>query len=421
MSKIKAFNSKYKGEIIYTLSNYTTPVITIITNTISAAYLDPKDMGAIQTVMIIIPYFAFLHFGVFNGLNRNLALYKAQENHAKVQELVNASYTVSLINSVIGFLIGLFYLSYYLLNHSSPVHLFASLLLILNLVLNPIATHYDVTYRSGQNFKTLGKITFFENMLFACTNLLPIWIGYLGKIIANGVKIIARFSFRFFTRPYKSTKFGTKTEIFELAKVGFPLLIGGYLWGIIMVCDQTMIASILGEESLGLYALSTFMMSGMMVIPTSLNTLLYPKAAAQYGLTKDNRALRSFYWKALLVNILVLGPLCGLLYFILEPMTEFLLPKYLPGVSAAKINLLTCLTFISNGPSVIIGVVRKNTPLLIVYIIALFLIWSIVYFMPKNDFSIEKIAWIRFIISCCISIFTLIYSYYLTNKNNFAL
>jgi O-antigen/teichoic acid export membrane protein len=421
MSKIKAFQSKYKGEIIYTLSNYSTPVITIITNTISAAYLNPKDMGAIQTVMIIIPYFAFLHFGVFNGLNRNLAFYKAQENHEKVQDLVNASFTVSIINSILGLIIGLFYLTYYLINKSSEVHLYASILLITNLILNPITTHYDVTYRSGQNFKTLGKITFIENIIYSFTNLLPIWIGYLGKIIANWIKVVSRFSLRAITKPYKSNSIGKKNDIIELSKVGFPLLIGGYLWSLIMISDQTMIASMLGEESLGLYSLSIFMMTGMTVIPTSLNTLLYPKASAQYGKTKNNQDLKSFYWKALLTNFVVLVPLCFILYFAIEPMTKLILPNYLKGVNAAKINILTCLTFVSNGPSVIIGVVRKNTPLLVIYSISLILIWSIVYIFPFKNLTIETIAWFRFFISLFISIFTLIFSYYLTTLNKFNL
>ncbi|MBI1838107.1 MAG: oligosaccharide flippase family protein [Flavobacteriia bacterium] len=419
MSKVKTFHKKYKGEILYTFSNYSTPVITIITNTISAAYLNPKELGTIQTVMIILPYFAFMHFGVFNGLNRNLALYKAQGNHEKVQMMVNASYTVAIINALIGSVIGISYLIYYLFFHYSTIHVFASLLLLLNLILNPISTHFDTTYRSGQNFNTLGKITFLENFIYAGANLLPIWIGYIGKIIANALKVISRYIFRYITQPYKMTAIGKKENIIELSKVGFPLLIGGYLWGIIVISDQTMIATLLGEESLGLYSLSVFMMTGMMVIPTSMNTLLYPKASAQYGVNKNNKTLRPFFWKALGINSLVLIPICLLIYFTIEPLTSYFLPNYLHGVSAAKINLLTCLTFVSNGPSIIIGVVRENTPLLIVYGISLLTIWIMMYTLSNNDLNIEKIAWYRFYISAAISIFTLCYAYYLTSKNKF--
>ncbi len=420
MKKVTTGIKKYKGELLYTLSNYTTPIITMVTNIISAAFLNPNELGVISSVMILLPYIAFLHFGVFNGLNRNLAFYRAQGKHDKVQQMVNASHTVAILNSVIGAVIGICYIVYYAFFDASRIYFLSAVLLLLNLILNPLIVHFDTTYRSGQNFKVLGKITLWENIVYGITNLLPIWIGYIGKIIANGLRVCLRFTFRFATQPYKANATGKKEDMVELAKVGFPLLIGSYLWGVIMVSDQTLIVTHLGTESLGFYSLSIFMMSAMVIIPTSINTLLYPKAAAQYGKSGNNIGLRKFFWRALSINILVLVPLCAALYFLLEPLTEFFLPKYLSGVPAAKINILTCLTFVSNGPSIIIGVVKENVPLLIVYGLAILSIWVLGSLLPVKSYSIEKIAWLRFFISAFISVFTLFYAYYLTGKNKVA-
>jgi O-antigen/teichoic acid export membrane protein len=417
MRVIKLALNKYKEEFIYTISSYTTPIITMITNLITAAFLTPSELGIIQSVLIILPYIAFLHLGVFNGLNRNIAFYKAQNNDFKVQAMINASFTVATYNLIIGGVIGIAYLIYYSLFHPSKIYFLSSILLFLNLVLNPLTIHYETNYRSAQNFKTLGKITMIENVLYGIANLLPIWIGYIGKIIANSIRVIVRFSFRCATQPLKATEKGKRQDIFELIKTGFPLLIGSYLWGIIIVSDQTLIVKYLGTESLGLYSLSIFMITAMLVIPVSLGTLLYPKASAQYGKTGNNKGLRSFYWKALSLNIIIIFPLSLLLYFTIEPLTHFFLPRYLSGVPAAKINTLTCLTLISNGPSIIIGVVKKNTPLLIVYAMSIMTIWIIGAVIPKSYISIENIAFLRFTVSIIICIFTLIYSYYLTGKD----
>src|SRR5207253_8644537 len=131
-----------------------------------------------------------------------------------------------------------------------------------------------------------------------------------------------RFLFRFFSQPHKADGLGKWKDIVELAKVGTPMLLGGYLAGLILVSDQTMITTYLGPEKLGYYSLSVFLMSAMVIIPTSINTLLYPKASAHYGRTKDTMALRPFFWKALLVNTIVLLPVCGILYFAIGPLTK---------------------------------------------------------------------------------------------------
>lgn len=419
MSVFNSIVQKYKGELFYTLATYSTPIITMATNMVAAAFLNPEELGIIQSVVLVLPYISFAHFGVFNGLNRNLAFYKAQGNLQKVQDMVNASVTVARFNAVVGLLIGLGFAFYYIFNSYATIYILSSFLLLLNLVLNPLTLHYDTTYRSGQNFKTLGKITLVENALYAMANFLPILMGYVGKIVANALKVFSRFLLRYYTKPYAATQRGQKQDIIELSKVGIPLLLGGYLWGILVVSDQTMIAQFLGPKDLGYYSLSVFMMSGIILIPTSLNSLFYPKASAQYGKSQNNKALRTFYWKALLINIAILFPLCIFLYLTIEPLTAYFIPKYLPGIPSAKINLLTCLTFISNGPSIIMGVVKKNTPLLVAYALMLGFMWVMGFITPKENLSIEFIAWLRFFSSLILSFFTLIYCYYLTSKNEF--
>lgn len=391
----------------------------MVTNVVTAAFLNPNELGSIQSILLILPYLAFMHLGVFNGLNRNLAFYRAQKNHEKVQDFVDASFTMASFASLAGSLIAVCYLCYYLFIHPSKIYFLASLLLFLNLALNPFITHFETTYRSGQNFKVLGKITLTENTVYAFVNLLPIWIGYVGKIIANGLRVVMRFGLRIFSQPYKARAIGKKEDIVELSKVGMPLMIGGYLQGVILVSDQTMVARYLGTESLGMYSLSVFLMTGIAVIPTTVNTLLYPKASAFYGKVKSNAGLRRFFWSSLYVNMLILFPICLILYFSIEPLTLYFLPKYASGIMAAKINLLTALTFVSNGPSIVIGVVRKNKPMLFMYVLSIALVWLFSLTIDRGSMGIELFAWMRFFISLFISAFTLCYSYYLTGTKDY--
>lgn len=421
IDKIFEYSDRYKGELIFVLSNYTTPAVGLIVSVIAAAYIEPADFGAIQAILLIAPYVALLQLGTFNGLNRNLSFYKAQGESEKVQDMVNASKRVASIVSILGGIIALSVILYNtFLNPAELVIILTSFALFFNLVFRPHVTHFDTTFRSGQQFKTLGKIKFAENGINTLIGLLPMVMGYMGRIIYDSFKPVIEWFFRFKNQPYKATDKGKVVDIKELIQTGFPLLIGGYILQLFLIADQSVIALFLGKEELGYYTLSKLILLAIPVIPQSLGMILYPKASALYGKIKNNNALRGFYWKALLLNLLVLSPLCLLIYFLIEPVTMFIMPNYAPGILAAKINILTCFTFISNGPSIIVGVVKRNLPLIFANGMALVLVWGFGWILThKFAGSIEEIAWLRFSVALLLSVFTIGYSYYLTTINEF--
>lgn len=386
---------------------------------VAVMFLTPKELGTINSVLLAVPYLAFIHVGVFNGLGRNLAFYKAQNENEKVQKLVNASFSVAKWNSLIGVIIGVGVLINFIMDDLTQIYIFSSMLLIVNLTFTPFTSHFDVTYRSGQHFKKLGQILMVQNSLYLLSGALPYLIGYLGRIISVATRITLMFSLRYWYHPYKVNGKGRWKEIKELMKVGVPLFISTYLWGVLVISDQTLIAHLLGAEALGHYALSTTLMTAMIIIPQSLNVLLYPKAAGKYGQTKSNKGLKPFYWKALLLNVAMLSVICPIVYLIIEPLTIMIIPQYVEGIPAAKINILTCLTMISNGPSVIIAVTRRNTALIIAYAVTLGIIWLGGFMIPPDHLSLESIAWLRFSASALLCIFTLLYSYYLTSLDDF--
>jgi hypothetical protein len=96
------------------------------------------------------------------------------------------------------------------------------------------------------------------------------------------------------------------------------------------------------------------------------------------------------------------------------------MPKYEPGIVAAKINILTCLTFVSNGPSIIVGVVKRNLPIILANALALLIVWGVGFWLIESqNLNIEGIAWLRFAVALLLSLFTIGYAYFLTTINEF--
>ncbi len=418
IKNIKSKLDAYQGELLYTSASLFRPMVALMGSLIATAFIPPAEMGMFQAVFLIIPYLAFLHFGVFNGLARNVAFYKAQGDMERVQRMVNASARVSkwvAFAGILAFIVMLLLGFYY---EKSWLYLLTIGAVFSALFFGPMTLHIDTTFRSGQEFKQLGKIIYKESTLDIVNNTLPIFLGYYGKLIREFLRPIIAFFFRVREQPIPPKGGFQKADLQTLTQVGFPLLVGSYFFGVFNVADQSLILKDLGEEALGFYTISKLVLTTFFIIPATLVTMYYPKASAIYGRLKNNRELRPFFWKSLGGNILLIIPLCLVGYFLTEPVVRFFLPKYIPGIEAAKISFFTCMTYVYMGPSVIMAVVRRNIFYIIVILFSIAAMWLLPTLLP-GAISLEKIAWLRCAIGACILTVTLLYCFYLSGQDTF--
>lgn len=418
-SRVLQFIDNYKGELVYTSSSFFNPVIGFISSFVATAFLNPEEMGTIQALLIIPPYFTLLNFGVFSGLNRNIAFYKARNEIEKVQSLVDTSYRVACILAVLGFVVATIYClitfndSQSILAKVSPIILFSSLCFV------PLNSHLGVTFRSGQEFKKLGIINYKLSALNSIVCLGPILISWVGKVIFDTFRPIMTFILLRANQPIPAKGTFSIIEYKELLKVGFPILLVGYLMQLFNIADQSIISATLTKVDLGNYSISRLILMMFILIPTTLSVLFYPKASALYGKTGSNTGLRTFFWKALAVNSLCLVPLAIIIYNVLPFFVRSFLPMYVDGIEAAKISVFTGLTFIATGPAVIVGVVKKNTPRVVCVALALIAFWVISSTALLDPITINNVAFLRLILSAILCIFTLVYAFYLTTLSQF--
>lgn len=406
---IKEYYQRYKGEIVYLFSSVVAPVISILGNIVASIFINPTDMGIICNCLLIGTYASFLQLGVFNGLNRNIAYYKAQKKEIIMQQMVNTSHTVALLVSIIGLIISIIY-GLFVVN-KGLVYILGALLLIVNLVFTPLSTHYETTYRSGQEFKRLGIIKFKESLIYSFIVFLPALLGFLGKIISDSFKSIFSFILRLKDLPIKSTGYGNIDAYKNLVKTGFPMLLSGYIWSIFQVADQTYISTNFGEEQLGLYTLSRYCVMAFVILPQAINSVLYPKAASCYGSSGDKSVLLGFWRKSLLLYTIIIVPIVAILYYVAPILIPYIMPKYVGGIECMKINLISCATYIYMGPSVVFGTLRKNK--LFIGLIALCLILFWMFATIINGFSSPvDVAYFKLLLSCILSVSSIALSYY---------
>ncbi len=409
---------KYNNEILYLFTSYFSLFSSMFNSALGAAYIGPDKLGILNSVLLLIPYLNFLNLGVVNGLNRNLAMYEAMGKFDQVQRFVNASYTASIFSTILSLLFGIFFSIIIIWSRVSYEYLISLILLFANLIFYQFTIHYDTTFRSGQDFKLLSKILFRENIVYFVLSFLQINLELLGRIISNTIRIVLRFVYRKKYVRYSTNGRGNISDILILIKVGFPMMVSNYLFNVYNITDQTIILAKLGTDSLGLYSISTIIISAVYTIPSYLGTILYPKASRQYGSGKSTKNLRNFFWKSLYYNIFVLLSIAAILWFTIDPIIRAFFPKYVMSINSAKINIITILTLVCYGPSIIISVARKNYLLIFLYSFSIALFYIIIFFIPFK-LSLEVIAIIRLFINMLNSGTILLIAYNLTRKDIF--
>ena len=177
--------------------------MSFVSGIIAAAFIVPEDLGIIQAVLLIQTYAAFLHLGVFNGINRNLAYYKAKGDFEKIQKQIDTSHSVSLITAAIGLLIGTVVISFYIVNGKPSIYVWSGVFLTVSLVTTPLTNHLDNTFRSGHQFGLLGKIKNIQAFVYLVFSFLPALLGYIGRIIAQIENLILGYIARLNNAPYR--------------------------------------------------------------------------------------------------------------------------------------------------------------------------------------------------------------------------
>lgn len=416
MNKILNIAKSYKGEANYAISNVTTAVVSMLSGLVAAAFIAPEDLGAIQALLLVQTYAIFLNCGVFSGLNRNLAYYKAKGDLETMQKEIDTSHTVSVVIAIVGGVIGLGITIYHIIIGSTSVYVWGGALLIVTLILSPLTTHVECTFRSGQQFGRFGWIKNVQSAVYAFVSLLPILLGYIGRVIANGTNQIFGFLLRLKYIPYKHKGKGDFASLKDLISAGLPIMINGYIMTVFEAADRTYIASNMSSYDMGLYTIAGYCLTMIYIIPAAVGTMMYPKATARYGETGDKRSLIPLWWKSMLLFLFILIPIIVIAFFAMPTLVKTFMPKYVDGINAGKIAILTTITYVSGGPSVIFGTLKKNRVYTVAITSGLAIFWSVTTIWHDLFQTIESVAILRGIIALAMSFFVIGYSYWLIRK-----
>lgn len=405
------------GDIWMLSAKWLTPALTMVGGLIAARNLKPEELGVVQAVMLIPTYVMFLQFGVFNGLNRNLPMYRARGEYSQAQRFVNASAKAARWVACISAIIALMVVVISIFQSELPQFTYVACFLIPALFFAPLKLHQNTIYRGMREFGRLGKNLHITNLWILLCSVSTSVFGITALAVKIATSNLVGWLLMLRNPPLKEGKEASWSEIRTLSVVGLPMLISGLIFNWLAAADRTIIATFMTAEDLGYFALAGIVINALRVFPDSINQLLYPRIAHAYGKHGSSRCLRRFIWIGLILNLSLLLPVALLGYFVLPFLVEQYLPAYVLGIPAAQVTLVGSVAFVYAGPGAIIPIVRRNLPAQVMGVFSIALIWCGGTYAVFAGYGIVGVAVARVTATGLYGLFIVGFAYYLTAKN----
>ena len=402
--------NRRRDELLFGLATWTRPVLGLIGGVVLIRCLDPIEVGILNTANLMPAYLAFLQFGIISGVNRNLPYFHGAGDLQKIERLLQAALGAANRTSLLGGLLCLAWAGITTL-HNGPSRYAGALLGVAVLVwTTPMNLFTDNVLRGRQQFGALARTNLTQHAAnFVGIILIPIF-GFAGAACRPVIDGLGGWLLRRRVgvwAPVWRTDWG---ECRDLARVGFPIMLSGFMFGLVSVADRSIVAIFLGAQAVGQLSLATVIVNGLSVLPQSVGLLLFPRIASDYGANHSPVRLRRYVWLNLGLNGAMILPTCLLAWFAVGWAVPRFFPEYLPGLPAARIACLTSILWCYVGVGSVLAVLDRMRLYLFTMSLSLGLIWVLGVAAVKAGWGIEGAVWARALGTGLHGLLTVVYS-----------
>lgn len=305
---------------------------------LAAKLLGPTLYGLWNGLLLLLTNGIYYgHLGVLNAMSREIPLRHGRGDHNGVQPIVDSSFSTALLSSSL--------LAVVCLAASfaaeDPANALGLRLLAPLLVLEQLQFFYELVLRSHGLFRAVAIQQVLRAGLLLGVVLGLTWLaGFSGFLWGHVVVFLAVVAFLTWSSPVRPRLRFDRCQMMALARIGFPIMLTGFAYGMLTSLDRLMVLSFLGKTQLGYYSLAFMAYGTMMLIPRSVFLMVYPRMAREYGRTGDPRALKSLVYRPIGLLLVIMVPTLAAIYFFGPWFIGRFLPQYVPGIPAFRLTLL---------------------------------------------------------------------------------
>ena len=322
-----------KANYYYLIVNIGLSAFSFLRSFVFMRYLDLKELGIISLVQTIFMFIGLLQMGLLNGGYRIVSLGKIDE----MEKTNNTIYSYLTLLLPIGLLFC------FLSAHYNWIEDLSQTLLIISVVFG-IFTLLNNWYQNmliGE--QKLSEVNLLNIVSFASSALmlpLAFLYGFWGAMMVIMIQPLAFVGIGVI-RNKELRPTGFDIDILYIKYIlgfGFIPFLSGIFILIYLQVERWSINQVLGVEALGSFYLVFLYVSLFQLVPTSLNSILFPKGVKSYAEKRYNdfkRVVKYYY-----LAIIGYGVLITIVTFLLlEPMVSLVFPNHIPGVTFVYIIL----------------------------------------------------------------------------------
>jgi len=364
-------------------------LVKLFANILIIRWIAPEELGIWNTIIVVQSYAVVLNLGISNGLNRELpfALGKNYLNIAR--KLAETGLFISIIAAFVSFFV-LAGSIFFVANQS----LHQSLIVIAVITgISCVNRYYATTFRTNQAFMIFSRINIILTLIEFISLILPAKLSYEGflirVILIAVIKLILYLIYQPFPVRPKYSKFG----FIFLTTTGIPLLLSLYITSIADTFKRVILKHFSSFEIVGYFSPALAIHGLNSMLPKYIGQYVFPKLNYNIGKGKNIKALWRDILKYVFLNVLVMIPLIVIGWYSIPYFIEYFFPKYVVGVFAAQIAILSALVM---PFKIILNLFNSLKNWKVIYGIAIFKLivyFCFQWFFTKNMEPLEGMAY----------------------------
>ncbi len=316
---------------VFASGSYVSILLNLLQGVLFMRILGPERYGIWLSLLLLFRYGQHTHFGTVQSIQRQLPLLRGQGDEAAVKDYAAAGHGMLVIASmgwgVLGSLLIMFFYREVWLGGAALV----------------LVTGMEMWWQQGvAELKTQHRFGILASMISsrAALNfaLLPLvlWWGLDGAYARWILLLVVILIWTWKVNPVRAGFVFDRAVFAKIFRDGGPILVVGVVFTFQVSLDQTLIFLGLGEAALGRYGVAALLMTIMLVIPSAVGQTAYPRMLEQFGRDADAAALfpgvrrRTILVTATSAVIAVIG------FVAMPAVVGWIMPAYLPGVTAAR-------------------------------------------------------------------------------------
>lgn len=392
---------------LFVAVNITVSIIGFLRSFAFMKWLGLEELGLISLVQTVIQFIGLFQFGLINGGYRMFSLNKVQE-----QEKVN-----NLLFTFLGLFLFIFLIIWLIIVATGR-----TLLMNNDLLLVAIFTGIITLANNWLNNTLIGKQKLGEinkiNLISIGVSLLSLsliyYLGFWGALISV---IVHPLCFVFLTlqrnKELRPTRFYIDSELIrEILHYGFIPFLSGIFVMLNLQVERWSIAAFLGNEELGCFYLVFLFQTLFMLIPTSVQSVFFPRAVRSYDegnllefknvIKKLSIVIIIYDLAIVIVTMLLLKPVVSVI-FPLHTENVIYVYMFLPGLLAWSLDS-------------VLGLILNSSLRLKVLLYAGLVgfitnVVGIIFLKASGLFTLERIACLKSVILILPFVISLIYVY----------